>query len=93
VNTAIKGRHQEHRSRAVLEAAGYTVIRAAASKGDGWDLVGWSAGGWVLCSVKSAEWPAPLARQILAEQVVPPGTRKLIHRWRHRAVLPDVMEL
>lgn len=93
MNTAVKGRRQEHRSRAVLEAAGYTVIRAAASKGDGWDLVGWSAGGWVLCSVKSGEWPAPLERRILAEQIVPAGTRKLLHRWRARATLPDVIEL
>lgn len=37
MNTAAKGRRAEHRSRALLEAAGYTVIRAAASKGD-WDL-------------------------------------------------------
>ena len=89
----MKGRHQEHRSRAVLEAAGYTVIRAAGSKGNGWDLVGWSASGWVLCSVKSGEWPSPMARRELAEQAVPMGTKRLVHRWRGRARLPDVMEL
>jgi hypothetical protein len=93
VSAASKGRRNEHRSRDVLEAAGYTVIRAAGSKGSGWDLVGWSATDWILCSVKSVAWPGPLERRILAEQPVPPHTKKLIHRWRERRRLPDVMEL
>jgi Holliday junction resolvase len=42
MNAAIKGRRQDHRSRRALESAGFTIVRAAGSKGHGWDLVGWS---------------------------------------------------
>jgi hypothetical protein len=92
VNTAKKGRHAEHRSRALLEAAGYTVVRAAASKGD-WDLVGWSATDWVLVQVKAGRSPSPAERAALAEARVPPGCRRLVHVWRPRRRLPDVQEL
>jgi len=33
MNTAHKGRRAEHRARALLEAAGFAVCRAAGSKG------------------------------------------------------------
>jgi Holliday junction resolvase len=39
VNTKRKGTRNEHRSKALLEAAGYAVCRAAASLG-AWDLIG-----------------------------------------------------
>jgi Holliday junction resolvase len=93
MSNAVKGRRQEHRSRDVLEAAGYTIVRAAGSKGNGWDLVGWNASGLLLCSVKSRSWPSPEDRRVLAEQQAPPGTQKIIHRWRVRARQPDVMVL
>jgi hypothetical protein len=93
MNSAIKGRAREHKSRDRLTADGYTMLRCAGSKGHGWDLCGWRADGWVLVSVKSAEWPSPSERQRLADVVVPPGTRKLILRWRDRARQPDVREL
>jgi Holliday junction resolvase-like predicted endonuclease len=92
VNTARKGRRLEHRSRALLEAARYTVIRAAASKGD-WDLVAYSATDWVLVQVKAGRAPSPLERQALAEAPVPPHTRRLLHRWKPRQRLPDTQEL
>jgi len=40
MNCAAKGRRGEHRARAILESAGFTVVRAAASKGVA-DLVAW----------------------------------------------------
>jgi hypothetical protein len=93
MNTAAKGRRQEHRSMEIFEAAGYHVIRGAASKANGWDFAAYSATDWVLVSVKSGDWPPPMERRILAEQVVPPNTKKILHRWRERARLPDWMEL
>ena len=78
---------------AIFEAAGYHVIRGAASKANGWDFAAYSATDWVLVSVKSGEWPSPVDRRMLAEQVVPVGTRKVLHRWRRRAALPDVMDV
>ncbi len=92
VNTAKKGRRAEHRSRALLEAAGYTVIRAAASKGD-FDLVGYSATAWVLYQVKAGRPPGPMERRALAETTCPPGTLRLIHVWPPRARLPETAEL
>jgi hypothetical protein len=81
-----------HRSRALLEAAGYTVIRAAASKGE-WDLVAYSATDWLLVQVKAGRPPGPLERRALAEGVGPPACRRLLHVWKPRQRLPDVQEL
>ena len=52
MNTAHKGRRAEHRARALLEAEGFAVVRAAASKGV-CDLVAWNATSIRLVSVKS----------------------------------------
>ncbi len=38
VNTAMKGKRYEHEVKAIFEEAGYTVTRAAASKGP-FDLI------------------------------------------------------
>ncbi|MBI2878930.1 MAG: hypothetical protein HYY19_04320 [Candidatus Rokubacteria bacterium] len=92
VNTSAKGRRLEHRSRQLLEAAGYTVLRAAASKGD-LDLVGYSAAGWCLVQVKATRPPGPMERRALAEAPCPPACTRLIHVWKPRARLPDTIEL
>ena len=92
MNAAAKGARNERRSRAVLEAAGYAVMRSAASSGT-WDLIGISAADVVLCQVKSRDWPGSLEMEALREFVAPPFARKLIHRWRHRQRLPDVREV
>jgi hypothetical protein len=52
VSTATKGRRAEHSLRATLEAAGYTVFRAAASKGVA-DLVAWNAAHMRLTSARA----------------------------------------
>ena len=54
-----KGARKEHRSRDLLEAAGYAVTRAAGSLGD-WDLIGLSATDVVLVQVRTRQTrPAP----------------------------------
>ncbi|MBI3109295.1 MAG: hypothetical protein HYY95_27605 [Candidatus Rokubacteria bacterium] len=92
MNTSAKGRRLEHRSREVLEAAGFTVVRAAASKGD-FDLVGYSAAGWCLVQVKATRPPGPMERRALAAAPRPPACARLIHVWKPRARLPEVVEL
>ncbi len=92
MNTAKKGRRLEHRSRALLESLGYTVIRAAASKGD-WDLVAYSATDWLLVQVKAGRPPGPGERQALADSPRPPACRRLLHVWKPRQRLPDVQEV
>ena len=92
MNAKAKGTRNEHRSRAILEAAGYRVTRAAGSLGE-WDLIGIGSQDLVLVQVKTRDWPAALERGALAEFPAPPNTRKLLHRWRDRQRFPDVQEL
>ena len=91
-NAKAKGTRNEHRSMAVLEAAGYRCTRSAASLGE-WDIIGVGTLDVVLCQVKSRDWPGSTERRILEDFRVPPGVRKLLHRWRDRQRLPDVQEL
>jgi hypothetical protein len=87
-----KGRRNEWRSRRLLEAAGYRVVRAGGSLGE-WDLIGINGAGGVLCQVKTRDWPGTLERRTLAEYPAPPGFMKIIHRWRPRLRTPDVQSL
>ena len=89
MNTAAKGRRNEHRSKALLEAAGYAVCRAAASLGV-WDLIGVSATDVVLVQCKTRDWPGTAEMETLRDFPAPPNARKLVHRWRDRQRAPDV---
>jgi Holliday junction resolvase len=92
VNTKAKGNRNEHRSIAILEAAGYRCCRSAASLG-AWDIVGIGSTDVVLVQVKTRDWPSSPEMQVLREFSVPPNARKLVHRWRDRQRLPDVREV
>ena len=92
MNRKAKGTRNEHRSIAILEAAGYRCCRSAASLG-AWDLIGIGALDVVLCQVKTRDWPGSTEMKTLASFTVPPNTRKLVHRWRDRQRLPDVKEV
>ena len=92
MNAKAKGTHNEHRSRQILEAAGYRVTRAAASMGE-WDLVGISATDIVLVQVKTRDWPGSAEMETLREFPAPANARKLVHRWRARRRQPDVREV
>lgn len=92
LNTAHKGRRAEHKSMGMLQAEGYRCIRSAASKGE-WDLVAVRAKDIALVQVKVRDWPDLVEMVRLEKFPCPPGTRKLVHRWRDRARVPDVREL
>lgn len=92
MNTAAKGGRNERRSRAMLEAAGYHVTRAAASHG-AWDLVAIGPADLLLVQVKSRDWPGFAEMARLQAFPAPPGVRKVVHRWRDRASVPDVREV
>ncbi len=92
MNAKRKGTHNEHRSRLLLEAAGYAVFRSAASRGE-FDLIGVSATDVVLCQVKSNRPPSPAERETLAGFRCPANCRRLIHVWPDRARLPVVTEV
>jgi hypothetical protein len=76
----------------LLEAAGYSVTRAAASLG-AWDIVGIGSADVVLLQVKSNSWPGTVEMEALKNFLCPRNCRKLIHRWRDRQRFPDVREL
>jgi Holliday junction resolvase len=92
MNAKRKGRRNEHRSNRILEAAGYAVIRAAASIGL-WDLVGIGSTDIVLVQCKTRDWPSAVELEALQLFPAPPNARKLLHRWRDRERRPDVREL
>ena len=78
MNAKAKGNRNEHRSMAVLEAAGYACTRSAA----------FGNSGLVLCSLhrkRSATCDLFIS--------APANCRKLVHRWRPRQRTPDVREL
>jgi hypothetical protein len=92
MNAKAKGSRNEHRSRRLLEAAGYCVTRAAGSLG-AWDLIGVSGTDFVLVQVKSNAWPGTVGMETLAGFQVPPNCKRLVHRWRDRQRVPDVRAL
>lgn len=92
MNAKRKGTRNEHRSKALLEAEGYAVTRAAASLGC-WDLVAIGPLDVVLVQVKTRDWPGSAELGILTAFAVPPNARKVLHRWRDRQRTPDIREL
>lgn len=73
---------------AIFEAAGYVCTRAAGSMGI-WDFVGISETDIVLVQVKTRDWPGTVEMEQLRGFKAPPNARKIVHRWKHRARLPD----
>ena len=92
MNAKGKGTRNEHRSIAILEAAGYACTRAAASLGC-WDIIGIGSSDVVLPQVKTRDWPSSVEMETLQLFAAPANARKLVHRWRDRQQLPDVKEL
>jgi len=92
MNTTAKGSRAERRTMALLEAEGYACTRAAASLG-AWDVIGVRALDVALVQVKAGRWPGFAEMAALQAFPCPPGTRRLVHRWRDRTSAPDVREL
>ena len=92
MNTKAKGTRAEHRSIAILEAAGYQCTRAAASLGV-FDIVAIGATDIVLCQVKTRDWPGSAEMEAIKLFPTPPNAWKLVHRWVDRRSMPDVREV
>lgn len=87
-----KGTRCEHKTIALLEAAGYRCTRAAASLGE-WDVIGVGSTDVVLVQTKSNRWPGSVEMETLRSFPAPPNCRKLVHRWVDYARMPDVREI
>ncbi len=92
MNTKRKGSRNEHRSKALLEADGYRITKSGASLGE-WDLIGIGPSDFVVVQVKTNRWPGSAEMNAMREFPVPANCHKLIHRWRNRRIVPDVIEL
>ena len=83
-----RGRRREHQARAILEAAGYTVIRSAGSKGAA-DLAAWNGDHLRLVQIKAgARGASPAERDAFALVPVPIGGTREIWRFRVRGQAP-----
>lgn len=89
MNTKRKGARAEHKSMKVLEAEGYSCVRAAASLGV-FDIVGIRSSDVALVQVKTRDWAGSAETESIRLFPAPPNARKLIHRWRDRCRVPDV---
>ncbi len=89
MNTAAKGRRNEHKSIRLLESLGYDCTRAAASKGV-WDVIGIGPTDFVLCQVKSNGWPSSVEMEQMERFKSPLNAKKIVHRWRDNQRHPDV---
>jgi hypothetical protein len=78
MNAKAKGTRNEHKSIALLEAAGYRCTRAAASLGC-WDIIGVGSTDVVLVQTKTRDWPATAEMETLKAFPAPPWCEKLVH--------------
>lgn len=92
MNRKAKGSRNEGRSRDLLKAQGFEVLKAGGSLGV-FDLVGISPREVLLVQVKSNAWPP--SREIKAIEAFdcPGNCRKLVHRWNDRQASPEVREI
>jgi len=92
MNTAAKGRKNEHRSMRIFEDAGCSCMRSAASAGV-FDFVAISRTEAVLVQVKSRDWPGTSEMDEIRDFVCPENFRKIVHRWRKYQQHPDTKEI
>jgi Holliday junction resolvase len=80
MNASAKGSRAERRARALLEAAGFQVCRAAGSKGPA-DLVAWDTTAIRFLSIKSGtQYASAIEREAL--QLLPRPVNASVEIWR-----------
>lgn len=86
-----KGTRLEHKTIALLKAAGYTCIRSSASRG-AFDIIAINPLGLRCVQVKSNCWPGPVERESLrnAAQWLPANALIECWRWNDNARKPII---
>lgn len=92
MNCKRKGTRNERRSIQILEASGYRCTRSSASLGV-FDVIAIGSTDVILCQVKTRDWPGSVEMENIKLFPAPSNARKLVHRWRHGASIPDVREV
>lgn len=92
MNRKAKGSRNERRSRDLLKAQGFEVLKAGGSLGV-FDLVGISAQEILLVQVKSNAWPPGREIEAIKAFGCPSNCRKVVHRWNDRQGAPVIREV
>lgn len=92
MNTKAKGSRNERRSRDLFRQQGYSVTKAGASLGE-WDLICIGPTDFILCQVKTNQWPSKEETQREIDFICPQNVKKIVHRWRDRQENPDIKEI
>lgn len=87
-----KGGKNERKTMALLKKAGYECTKSGGSFGV-WDVIGIGSTDFVVCQVKSNDWPGSAEMETLKNFRCPSNCKKLVHRWKDYARQPDVREL
>lgn len=87
-----KGRVREYRAKQILEAAGFTVCRAAGSKGV-CDLIAWDQLSVRFVSVKSGNYASAIEREALSLMPRPTNSSAEIWRFKDRVKHPSIERL
>ena len=92
MNASHKGRRAEHRARALLEAAGFSVCRAAGSKGPA-DLIAWDTTSIRFVSLKSGTKYASAIEREALQLLRPANASAEIWRFPDRCKAPLIERL
>ena len=92
MNCKAKGSRNERKTIRLLEAAGYACTKAAASLGV-FDIIAIGHADMVCVQVKSNNWPRSAEMALIEAFPCPLNVRKVVHRWRDRARVPDMREI
>jgi len=92
MNTKRKGSRNEHRAIRILEPAGHSCTRAAASLG-AFDIVAVGPAGVRLVQVKSNRWPSSAEMEAISMFAVPPGCSKEVWIFHHYSREPVIREI
>ena len=89
MNAKRKGNRNEHRAIRILESAGYSCTRAAASLG-AFDIIAVGPAGVRLVQVKSNRWPSGAEMGVISLFAVPPGCTREVWRFDDYARAPMI---
>lgn len=92
MNKKAKGSRRERQTIELLQAQGYACTKSGGSLGV-FDVIAIGARDMLLVQCKSNRWPSSVEMASIEDFKAPANCRKLIHRWRDRASIPDVREI
>lgn len=92
MNNKAKGSRNERRTIALLEAAGYSCMKAGGSLGV-FDVIGMGANDFIAVQVKTNRSASPAEIETIKDFRVPTNCKKLIHIWQDRKRMPIIKEL